>query len=83
MSSHAQQDIEHHQVVAPHYDELVNEPRKVLSGIVFRQMGQLLPGAAGAMLDLGAGTGNMSARFGERFERVVLVDHSRAMLDQA
>jgi SAM-dependent methyltransferase len=83
MTSHAQQDIEHHQVVAPHYDELVNEPRKVLSGIVFRQMGALISAKGGSMLDLGAGTGNMSARFGERFERVVLVDHSRAMLDEA
>jgi len=35
------------------------------------------------MLDLGAGTGQMTVRLGSRFEETVLVDHSEGMLEQA
>ncbi|MDR2173431.1 MAG: class I SAM-dependent methyltransferase, partial [Burkholderiales bacterium] len=35
------------------------------------------------MLDLGAGTGQMTVRFGGNFPEVFLVDHSKEMLVQA
>ena len=35
------------------------------------------------MLDLGAGTGHMSVRFGSNFRTITLVDHSEGMLEKA
>jgi len=80
---HSVEDRIHHDAVAPHYDALVNVPRDVLSSRIFAQTAKYLPNGRSAMLDLGAGTGHMSARFGSYFDRVLLVDHSEGMLLQA
>lgn len=81
---HASQDRQHHDLVAPYYDELVNEPRKVLSDRIFGRIASLLPASGrGRMLDLGAGTGQMTVRLGSRYREVVLVDHSEGMLRRA
>ncbi|HQU49451.1 MAG TPA: class I SAM-dependent methyltransferase [Casimicrobiaceae bacterium] len=80
---HAEQDRAHHDAVAPHYDELVNTPRDVLSSMIFAKAAKYLPVRSARMLDLGAGTGHMASRFGDRFESVVLVDHSEGMLARA
>lgn len=80
---HALQDIRHHDVVAARYDELVNRPRQALSDRVFADLGAFLPARGRRMLDLGAGTGHMTVRFGDRFESAVLVDHSEGMLREA
>lgn len=80
---HSLQDRAHHDLVAEHYDALVNKPRQVLSDRIFAQIGSLIPKSGHAMLDLGAGTGHMTVRFGNRFKEAVLVDHSEGMLRQA
>ena len=81
---HALQDKEHHAVVAPHYDELVNVPRKRINDCLFREIkNHITYSGKGRMLDLGAGTGQMSVRFGRNFSEVFLVDHSKEMLAQA
>lgn len=80
---HALADRQHHDIVAPHYDRLVVDSRRVLNDRVFGQLGCALPRRGARMLDLGAGTGQMTVRFGPRFEEAVLVDHSEGMLDEA
>lgn len=80
---HSEDDRIHHDAVASHYDELVNVPRDVLSSMIFARAAKHLPARGARMLDLGAGTGHLSARFGDRFGSVVLVDHSEGMLAQA
>lgn len=50
---------------------------------MFAKVGNHVPEHGGDLLDLGAGTGHMTMRFGRRFDRVVMVDHSREMLEQA
>src|SRR6266496_239352 len=79
----ALQDQQHHDIVAPHYDRLVVDSRKALNNRVFREIGRLLPQRASTLLDLGAGTGQFTVRFGSRFAEAVLVDHSERMLGQA
>lgn len=81
-SSHAAQDREHHDVTASHYDELILAPRVAMSNRLFAEVHALLP-SPGRMLDLGAGTGQMTLRFGHQFDQVTLVDHSIGMLSRA
>jgi len=80
---HALVDKQHHAIVAPHYDELVNIPRKTLNGCLFGKVEKMTRHLRGKMLDLGAGTGHMTVRFGENFSEAFLVDHSKEMLEQA
>lgn len=80
--AHAQKDIAYHQAIAGEYDLVVVAPREITNALAFARFTRLVPRGK-AMLDLGCGTGHMSLRFGGRFERVVAVDHSEAMLAQA
>lgn len=80
-ASHAALDREHHDVTASHYDELILGPRAVMSNRLFAKVAARLP-RSGRMLDLGAGTGQMTLRFGHQFQHVTLVDHSVGMLAQ-
>lgn len=80
--SHASLDREHHDITAAHYDELILAPRAVMSERLFSVANARLP-RAGRLLDLGAGTGQMTMRFGDRFDHVTVVDHSAGMLSQA
>jgi putative AdoMet-dependent methyltransferase len=80
---HSLLDKQHHAIVASRYDELVNLPRQQLNNCLFRKVNKFLPKGRKKMLDLGAGTGQMSARFGKNFQGVLLVDHSKEMLNQA
>jgi ubiquinone/menaquinone biosynthesis C-methylase UbiE len=82
-AEHAAQDRRHHDIVAPHYDELVNDPREVLTSFILGRARRHIPASGERMLDLGAGTGQMTARFGKRFREAVLVDHSTGMLQVA
>jgi ubiquinone/menaquinone biosynthesis C-methylase UbiE len=79
---HAEKDIAYHQQIAGEYDLVVVAPREITNTLAFARFTRSVPRGR-AMLDLGCGTGHMSLRFGERFERVVAVDHSEAMLAQA
>lgn len=80
--AHAQKDIDYHQAIAGEYDLVVVAPRAITNALAFTRFTRLVSRGE-AMLDLGCGTGHMSLRFGARFERVVAVDHSEAMLAQA
>jgi ubiquinone/menaquinone biosynthesis C-methylase UbiE len=80
---HALADKQHHAKVASHYDELVNIPRKTINDCLFKKAKRATSHLRGKMLDLGAGTGQMTVRFGENFSEAILVDHSKEMLDQA
>jgi SAM-dependent methyltransferase len=82
-STHAERDIRYHDVIASQYDRVVVEPRWGSIDALFRPMRGVLPSRKRSMLDLGTGTGHMLRRFAKRFEHVVAVDHSRAMLDVA
>lgn len=53
-----------------------------MSNRLFSKVHSLLP-RSGHMLDLGAGTGQMTLRFGHQFEHGTLVDHSIGMLSRA
>ncbi|MDR2016995.1 MAG: class I SAM-dependent methyltransferase [Burkholderiales bacterium] len=83
LQEHALLDKQHHAKVAPHYDELVNIPRKTINDCLFKGAEKYVRNARGVMLDLGAGTGQMTVRFGGNFSEVFLVDHSKEMLEQA
>jgi ubiquinone/menaquinone biosynthesis C-methylase UbiE len=78
----SQADIEYHQVIAAQYDAVVVAPRSVCNAFAFARFAWLVT-AGRRMLDLGCGTGHMTVRFGRRFDQVVGVDHSEAMLAQA
>nr|MBL8455352.1 class I SAM-dependent methyltransferase [Zoogloeaceae bacterium] len=80
---HAELDRMHHDIVAPKYDELIVDPRQTLNDVIFKRVAKRLPARGRSMLDLGAGTGHMAMRFGRGYDRVMLVDHSRGMLEQA
>jgi ubiquinone/menaquinone biosynthesis C-methylase UbiE len=82
MNDHARKDYRYHQAIADEYDKVVVEPRQVTNRLLFRHFASGI-GSGGQMLDLGCGTGHMSLRFGNRFERVTAVDHSDAMLSRA
>jgi SAM-dependent methyltransferase len=82
-ATHAEKDIRYHDVIAPQYDRVVVEPRWASIDALFRPMRRVLPVGKRSMLDLGTGTGHMLRRFARRFDHVVAVDHSRAMLDVA
>lgn len=80
---HLALDREHHNLIAAHYDRLIVQPRQTLNNRVFAQAARFLPVSRSSMLDLGAGTGHMTRRFGHLFGQVTLVDHSAGMLEHA
>lgn len=78
---HFEKDIAYHAETAGEYDEVVVKPRELVNEFLFRDFHQDIPGG-GRMLDLGSGTGHSIIRFGDRFDSVLGVDHSREMLEQ-
>jgi len=82
-TAHNELDRDHHNVIAKHYDRLIVQPRKTINDRAFRFIKTYLKHPALAMLDLGAGTGHMSVRFGSNFRTITLVDHSEGMLEKA
>lgn len=81
-SEHYDKDIAFHAATAAEYDELIVRPREPLNELLFKPFEEAIPNGA-RMLDLGTGTGHAVLRFAERFEAVVGVDHSPAMLQLA
>lgn len=81
-SEHYEKDIAFHAATAAEYDDLIVKPREVINDLLFQPFHAMIPDGA-RMLDLGTGTGHAALRFGERFEAVVGVDHSQAMLQLA
>ncbi len=79
---HAALDREFHQKTARDYDRVVHDPRRYPNDLLFAPLVEGIP-RAGRMLDLGTGTGQMIGRLGPRFDEVVGVDHSAAMLAEA
>ena len=79
---HFEKDIAYHAETAGEYDAVVVEPRELVNEFLFRDFHPDIPGG-GRMLDLGSGTGHSIVRFGERFDSVLGVDHSREMLERA
>ncbi len=82
-ADHQALDREHHNLIAEHYERLIVEPRRTLNNRVFAQAARFLPTNRASMLDLGAGTGHMTRRFGHLFGHATLVDHSAGMLERA
>ncbi len=82
-NDHSARDIAYHDAIAAEYDQVVLAPREQGTAALFASMHHYLPDKRHTMLDLGAGTGQMTLRLGGLFERVVAVDHSRGMLDVA
>lgn len=80
--AHSLKDIEYHAKTAYLYDRVVTEPRAYANNLLFSPIDRLVP-QAGAMLDLGCGTGQMLLRYASRFKCAVGVDHSPQMLDIA
>ncbi len=81
--AHSNKDIEYHDDVASEYDRVVLVPRALGTSALFAGLQACLPVQRDAMLDLGAGTGQMSLMVGSEFRHVTAVDHSRGMLDVA
>jgi SAM-dependent methyltransferase len=73
-------DLNHHEIIADEYEQVVNAPRSSANGALFRRVFKLLPKLKNHMLDIGCGSGQMTQRFGAWFGRVTAVDHSEAML---
>jgi SAM-dependent methyltransferase len=83
MNSSRDKDANFHDVIAKDYEEYVNLPRKIANNILFNKITAFLPKQKNQMLDLGCGTGQATIRFGANFKNVLLVDHSKEMLQQA
>lgn len=79
----SKRDVDHHQIIANEYERVVNEPRAIANSALFRAVKGFLPKARSKMLDIGCGTGKMTARFGPHFHSITAVDHSNAMLNVA
>ena len=79
----SKRDLNHHEIIADEYERVVNAPRTIANAALFRPVFGLLPKIKGKMLDIGCGSGQMTQRFGARFEAVTAVDHSSAMLGVA
>ncbi len=79
----SKRDLNHHEIIADEYERVVNAPRALANSALFRPVFGLLPKARGKMLDIGCGSGQMTQRFGARFDTVTAVDHSSAMLEVA
>ena len=82
MLAHAIKDINYHDDIAAEYDRTVVEPRLGTNDFIYGKLGRSVPRGS-TMLDLGCGTGHFTGRFGNRFEKVTAVDHSRGMLNEA
>ncbi len=83
LNSHNELDRDHHNIIAGHYDRLIVRPRKTINDRAFKFIHPYLTKPSETMLDLGAGTGHMSVRFGSNFKNITLVDHSEGMLQRA
>ena len=79
----SKRDLNHHEIIADEYERVVNAPRTIANAALFRPVFGLLPKIKDKMLDIGCGSGQMTQRFGARFEAVTAVDHSSAMLGVA
>jgi ubiquinone/menaquinone biosynthesis C-methylase UbiE len=79
---HAAIDREFHERTAIDYDRVVHDPRRYPNDLLFAPLVARIPRGA-RMLDLGTGTGQMIERLGDRFDEVIGVDHSPAMLERA
>lgn len=81
-AEHYEKDIQYHAATAHEYDAVVVEPRELANEILFADVDHAVP-RGGRMLDIGCGTGHGLLRFGDRFDAVIGVDHSPAMLAMA
>ena len=82
MTDHREKDIKFHADIAAAYDYLTVEPRELPIELLFKNIDrQIRP--SHLMIDLGCGTGHMLCRHNDKFQKVIGVDHSREMLDQA
>jgi|SRR6056297_424751 len=79
---HAAVDREFHERTAIDYDRVVHDPRRYPNDLLFAPLIDRIPRGT-RMLDLGTGTGQMIERLADRFDEVVGVDHSPAMLERA
>jgi ubiquinone/menaquinone biosynthesis C-methylase UbiE len=82
MLAHSIKDINYHDDIADDYDRTVVEPRLITNDFIYGKLARFVP-AGFSMLDLGCGTGHFTCRFGDRFQKVTAVDHSRGMLNEA
>ena len=80
--AHAVKDIRYHDEIAAEYDRTVVEPRASTNDLVYRKIARVVRGGEW-LLDLGCGTGHLTSRIGDRFHKVMAVDHSAGMLQQA
>jgi len=78
-NDHSRKDIDYHEAIAAEYDRVVVAPRRASIDALFAPLSARIPRGA-RMLDLGTGTGHMLERYAGRFDDVVAVDHSDAML---
>lgn len=81
-NDHNEKDIKYHNDIASEYDRMVVEPRLVTNNAVYSKLMRFIPSGE-IMLDLGCGTGHLTGRVGAKFQKVVAVDHSLGMLNEA
>ena len=81
-AEHYEKDIQYHAATAHEYDAVVVEPRELANEILFADIDHAVP-RGGRMLDIGCDTGHGLMRFGGRFDAVIGIDHSPAMLAMA
>lgn len=82
MDDHKEKDLQFHAQTAHVYDYTQVEPREIANEILFRKIvKKIKPGAL--MIDLGCGTGHMMVRLQPRFDAIIGVDHSDAMIAEA
>ena len=79
MDEHAEKDKKYHADIAEVYDYITNEPRHYANELLFRPIDRKLE-AAGTLLDLGCGTGQMFLRYAHLAQKIIAVDHSAEML---
>jgi SAM-dependent methyltransferase len=82
MDDHKEKDKKYHADIAKIYDYITNEPRQYPNELLFRPIDKLL-NPAKTMLDLGCGTGQMFLRHQHLVDKVIAVDHSQEMIEEA
>ena len=82
----SQLDRCYHDAIGSEYDDVIVEPRKTASDLLFSSHDSHLP-KSGRMLDVGCGTGHALCRFcpppPREFKEIFAIDHSTSMLASA